>query len=736
MLFEVEDAWLGTIKAQSDPFKRYARAGIHGALQLRSTDAPWIAAWLGETTRPVDERLMMFEAAIRCRSADVSWDDHVIALGKLVEDLPQLESRLDDLAKPRKPDPTEERWQKESAKRKEDERRRDLKAHASWVQFWNEIVKHPDIVFADDRSENTAWNLWRAMERDGVESRASGWNRRFIESHFGKTVADRLRLAVMAYWRKDKPTLRSERKPEEKGTYYTTWQLGLAGIAAEAEDPDWAGKISEDEAKLALRYAPIELNSFSSWLEGLAAKHPGAIDAVLGAELTSELAEPPTAHSSLLQDIEYATPAVAQLFVPRLFDWLETGGWRSGSDEDEAARASRLRRVVQALLANGTPETVARIRTIAQSHLNEGAHDVLADVWMPILLRLSPEDGVEALGKTLGRYPPSKFGKGAIWFSTLFGDRHHEGATSLSAPGMTPALLLRLARLAYEHVRPADDMVRDSGSYSPNTRDHAERGRGNILNALLSASGPEGWASKIELSQDPLFSDLKDRVLALARERATEEADSIAVTEPEVVSLDRYGELPPLTRDEIFTVMTDRLDDLDDALLRDDSPRSAWALIDDERVLRKQIARELRRAANGVYTVDQEAVTEDEKETDVRLRSTGSEHEAVIELKIGEKDRSAADLRAALKDQLVTKYMAPENNRAGCLLISVASDRTWRHPDTGASLDLAGVIAMLSAHAAQIETEMGRALRLTVRGLDLRPRLPTEKALKAGKAAT
>lgn len=34
------------------------------------------------------------------------------------------------------------------------------------------------------------------------------------------------------------------------------------------------------------------------------------------------------------------------------------------------------------------------------------------------------------------------------------------------------------------------------------------------------------------------------------------------------------------------------------------------------------------------FKVDQEAVTADEKETDIRLRSTGSEHGAVIELKI------------------------------------------------------------------------------------------------------
>ncbi len=54
--------------------------------------------------------------------------------------------------------------------------------------------------------------------------------------------------------------------------------------------------------------------------------------------------------------------------------------------------------------------------------------------------------------------------------------------------------------------------------------------------------------------------------------------------------------------------------------------------------MRRELARTLRENANGTYLVDQEAVTGDEKETDVRLRSAVSNHEAVIELKIGDSD--------------------------------------------------------------------------------------------------
>jgi hypothetical protein len=76
-----------------------------------------------------------------------------------------------------------------------------------------------------------------------------------------------------------------------------------------------------------------------------------------------------------------------------------------------------------------------------------------------------------------------------------------------------------LVRLAYQHVRPADD-VQHEGVHSLDDRDHAEQGRNMVLNALLATTGTEAWAAKLEMAQDPLFANFKDRVIAIARERA------------------------------------------------------------------------------------------------------------------------------------------------------------------------------------------------------------------------
>lgn len=728
LVFEAEDAFLQAHHPQADAFHRFRRLAFHGAsMQLGAIDTGWILASLADHGRPAEERAMLLEAALHIRRDNVEWTDHLAALRLHIVDLPELVERLAQLAQQR-PSPEEQRWQQEDAERQRRDERRNAEAHASWLMFWCEIARDPDAAFAADRSDTTVWMLWQAMEHSGSESRASGWNRRFIERHFGKDVADRLRLAVMAFWRKDRPTLRSERPTAEKDTYLIRWQLGLAGIAAEAEDSEWAKHLCADEARLALRYVSIELNGFPAWLEDFSAIHPSAVDAVLGAELTAELTEPAISHSSMLQNIRYGAPAVARLFVPRLRAWLDGGNWRPDHNEDKTTHTNRLRHVVQILVEHGDIDTTTHIHALAKAELLEAAKETVSDIWLPILMRLAPADGIDALEKIIQPHPPATFGPATECFGALFGDGHGNGDAYLSAPGFTPELLLRLARLVYQYIHPSDDLVRGAGSYSLNARDHAEHGRSNILSALLSTTGAEGWAAKLQLADDPLFADFRDRALAIAQERAAEEADAAVFAETDIVALDRDHDLPPLTRDEMFALMVNRLDDIDDALLRDDSPRAMWALTNDEKIMRRQIARELRSSANGAYTVDQEAATADEKETDIRLRSAGSKHEAIIELKIGDKNRTAAKLKETIKEQLVIKYMAAENCRSGCLLITVKSSRTWKHPDTGGVMDFAKLIAMLNTEASRIEREMGGSLRLTVRGLDLRPRLPTERA--------
>ena len=611
------------------------------------------------------------------------------------------------------------RREKKSAEQKKQEERRVVKDRASWVQFWREITNQSENVFSPESGRYTAWNLWRAMPHDGDDSWSSGWNRRFIEEQFNKETADRLRRVLMTIWRDDHPPFPSERPEGERNTFLVQWQIGLAAIYAEAEDADWAKKLTQAEAKLAARYAPIELNGLPQWMESLVDAHPAAVDQTLGHELSWELDQPLGAHgqSRLLQGIGCASEKVAKLFLSRLTSWLAAGGDRLGGLGDAVGMANRLRQVAEIFLKHGDESADSYLLDTARQRLEEQLPPVLRQVWLSILMRIDPVAGVATLEDQVKVIEGEPRSETVTWIAVLFGDQ--QDCVGLNSGRFTPHLLLRLIRFAYRHVRIEDD-AQHEGSYSPDTRDNAQRGRNSLVSALLNAQGEEAWAAKLEMAADPLCEHFKDRILVVAEENWAQEIDADAFDEAQAVGLDRSGEAPASTNEAMFAIMRDRLSDLDDLLLRDTSPREAWAGISDERVMRREIARELGYAANSIYTVDQEAVTADEKETDIRLRSVTSNLEAVIELKLAD-ERTARDLRDTIENQLVKKYMAAKNSRAGALLVTLAKERKWEHPDENRRIDVEELLTLLRDEAERVREALGGSVSIGVHLLDLRP---------------
>ena len=287
-LFWAEDSLVQSLHPTPDPWNRLAKVILNdGPVELRAErDLDWIKTALDDKTRSDDDRAMLLEAATRLSPNREQWREHVTGLKPLVADRPDLIAAIDLCLETAKQDKELERLKDEQAEHKKERDQQKAENKASWIQFWREVSEHPESAFSSESSWNTVWNLWRAMSNDGEDSRASGWNRRFIEGQFGKETADRLRCALMNVWRKDHPTLPSERPEDQRGTLLYRWQLGLAALYAEAEDPSWATKLSEEEAALAVRYAPIELNGLPTWIENLVEVHPDAVDSILGQELS------------------------------------------------------------------------------------------------------------------------------------------------------------------------------------------------------------------------------------------------------------------------------------------------------------------------------------------------------------------------------------------------------------------------------------------------------------------
>ncbi len=724
-LFWIDDALLQSLHEVKDPWKRFAEINqtYDGPVQLRpDRDLAWVSEALGDATRDRGERALLLEAAINLSPGRDAWKGNDEGLRPLIADEPSFVHRVDDWLKPSKHEKEDRRLEKKHAKLKKREERRKAKGRDSWVRFWREVANRPEDAFSAKRSRGTAYNLWLTMRHDGDDSRSSGWNRRFIEKQFNRETADRLRRVLMKIWRDDRPTFPSERPEDKRNTLLVYWQLGLAAIYAEAEDRDWANKLSDAEARLAARYGPIELNGLPQWMEALAEAHPDAVDRTLGNELSWELNQAPGAHghSGLLQGIDYAPEKVAKPFLPRLESWLDADGDLVG-DADNAI--GRVRQVTRVILKHGDDAAIAKLQERALQRLERKLTPAPRLVWLSTLMRIDPPAGVEKLEGEIEIVEPAERSEAVTWFAGLFGDR--QNAIGLSDERFTPQLLLRLLRLAYRHVRIQDD-AQHEGSYSPDTRDEAEQARNSIVTALFNAKGEEGLAAKLEMAADPLCADFKDLILTVAEENWAQEIDADVFDQTQAVALDQSGEAPAATNEAMFAILKDRLSDLDDLLLQDTSPREVWAGISDEKVMRRGIALELSHAANSIYTVDQEAVTADEKETDIRLHSVDSAHEAVIELKRGD-GRTAKDLRDAIGNQLVKKYMAAKHSRAGALLVTLAKDRKWEHPDENRRIGVDELFELLRKEAERVQEAPGGAVLLAVHFLDLRPRLTIER---------
>ena len=633
-LFWQTDIFFQSLHPLEKSWDRFAATTLGWDIRLqRDRDLYWIKQALSDHKLSFDNRALALEAAIQVGSGEEEWLDYMNGLKLLVDDVSILRVKIENWIELSKQKTEPREWEVEQAKWKEEAEKKEAKDLASWQEFWKFVSEDPENAFSNEKAGNTARNFWHAMSRAGSRGRESGWNRQFIEQFLGKEIADRLRKTLMSEWRKYLPTLKSERPEDAKGTYLVVWQLGLTGIYAESEDPEWATKLTEDEARLAARYATIELNSLPGWMEALVKAHADVVEEILGAELETELSEKTenNFYSMLLQNISHSSETVIAVYLPRVRAWLKSRPIQPTGTAMQKSEIQRLCQVTEFLAKHGGPEIEPLLREIARERLSKESADTSFRVWLPLILRFDPEFGVKFLENQFQGQTPSKLSDAVRVIGRIFGDRH--GGLGFSGALFSPQLLLRLMRLVYEQVRVEDD-IPHTGAYSPDDRDNAEYARNNIVNTLLELKGEDGWTAKQEMAADPYCAHFRDRILAVANESWAEECDGDAFSDQQAADFDKTGEALPSTNEAMFSLMVDRLKDLDELLLQPSTPREAWAGITEERVMRREIARELLHLSNGKYKIDQEAVTADEKETDIRLSSTFSEHVAVIELKL------------------------------------------------------------------------------------------------------
>ncbi|WP_143514165.1 ATP-binding protein [Pseudomonas syringae] len=725
-VFWCEDAWRQRLNHQIDPWQRLFPTAHYGSLHLDfNGDHAWMLASLAQTQRRLDERQLVLEALLHAlpnRPSEESWVGYVESIKPATGNDPVLLARLEEALMPVIKSAQMVAFEERGLRARRDAELRAEQDRRYWTEFWGLIVENPEQILECNRFED----LWDVMGRTPGQNQASGWNRRFLERHFGRAVTDRIRDNIKVLWRQHPPKLPMNRPRDEVGWHYTSWRIGLAALWAEAEDPLWATKISEDDARIAAHYICVENLSSPAWFNQLVDSWPLIVQDTLGSQLRWELTKTaePGDQSWVLHALRRSPTSVMQPFISVFQHWIVSFIEPQVDTGEHHAAWERANAVLKILVSLRNEIGPDFLLTTVGDKQRAATTSAFSQLWLSAYLALDHDAAIVEITRILASEAPTPMGAGVVLFANLFGGRWNSLPFDLDFGRFSVDQHVRLLKLAYQHIRATDDARRE-GTFTPDVRDDAQQARNTLLGSFLRLEGAKAWKAKMALAADPRFSHFQDRLRALAVERAAEEMDKMELTEHEVRLIDTIGDAPPKTRDDMFALMRDRLDDIDDFLLRDTSSRDTWALINLEKLMRREIARCLSDSAYGLYTVDQEAATADEKETDIRMRATSGQ-QATIELKVAEKGWSGSALFETLRKQLVQKYMAAVTCRSGCLIVTVSSKTTWQHPVTGVLIGIQELRTLLEAEAEAIMEEMAREVRLLVRVIDLRPRLKKE----------
>lgn len=707
---------------QSDQSRWIGLSDNGSAISIDESDRPWLLHALSERFAPA-RRGIALEALVQLWYSGGQQPEQIDDIKTALADDPPLNERWSASTTPRTPSPEQERLDRKWRRHKCLAAARERQRLQKWEEWRDELCADPVAAFFGDRCFASIANLhdWLQGHSGSITGRDC-WNESAISEAFGDSVATAARNAFMRYWRDRAPLLWSQRPKKDRNAIEYAWLYGLCGVYAESETPGWSSRLSPEEARIAAAYAAVEINGFPRWLEELAQTHSREVDAVLGEELTAQLAMVgEIEHITLLQDIAHATIGLKRLFARRILDGLHA--WPSVIDTDKQAghacyALARSIDILAEVLQEADRECVA---ALCLDRVKSNPAGRLAPCWLRGLFRFDSHRGAETLDAVIDGTPEvGRSQKAVEIFASVFSDQEAV-PVAVSDSALRVGILRRLLRLCYRHVAPDDDQAHE-GVYTPNARDKAQRVRSSLLSALLYTPGAEAYQAILELAEEPDFSRMRDRILLMAREKAATDAEPSAFSISALRAIEQRFEAPPHDRDSLFDVMMDRLADLQHEIAHDDfTDRRTLQKISLEAEMQRTLARRLRDAARGAYSVSREDEVADLKRTDIRLTTTSGMHRAAIEIKIADKRWSLADFERALETQLVGQYLRDDAGRAGCLLLTFNGDKDfWNEPASGDQLSFEAVCDRLKERAQQLEAQRGFEIRLGIIGLDLR----------------
>ena len=196
----------------------------------------------------------------------------------------------------------------------------------------------------------------------------------------------------MRFWRTWTPTLRSERAADQRNQISSFDCMGIVGISLEfSMKPNWVARLTESDARLATKYATLELNGFPNWLAPLSTSHPTIVREVLMGELQCEIADiDPDAWRDMLQKLADAEESVVRAVAEPLFELL------TNSNSYPAKVLQPLLTIVRRGLSD-----FSRLQSLLESRFELATVPAYQAIYAAALFSITPGIAVKALMRRL-----------------------------------------------------------------------------------------------------------------------------------------------------------------------------------------------------------------------------------------------------------------------------------------------------------------------------------------------
>jgi hypothetical protein len=613
-----------------------------------------------------------------------------------------LRKMLDERLAPRKTP----KWQLKEAEAEKKRRAQDAINQREWLTYRDrvKVATPPTRREGSDgekkaydifQSALTRWLSWPSEHRGSLSPR--GW--KAIVPAWGQEAAEAYRDLFIDLWRRVEP-----RRPERSGSTTTyKWDViyGFAGIGVEADaDALWPASLSPTETERAVRYAVRCDRGIPDWLGRLQLYAPDVVLREVREELKREWVSSEAHHKPWLYYLANRNVSEDD-FIEALVSVLV----HNTCGHDDAFRLA-----VRALSACSLkPQTHRRLIRHARYLLSNAVALEERINAFSLFSSLDFEEASTAIADTIVALPQ----KDAFSFAQSMFTRDQMEVRDAATLSVASARRV-LEALALQ--APAQSDV--SRGEEDEIRAEAQDARKNLVGLIRAKRSFAAHAALLELADNPAICRDPHWFRVMASEMA-EEASALKPWEPRHVrDLETCCVGPINSSDalsqEVFGALCAIKLDFSNA---DTSSKPVLRHAPNEDAVQEWLCEQLQLRCRSQITAVREAQVADKKKPDIIAASSLAGAEVVVELKHANKGYTVPALEAALRTQIVGKYLKVDRRRHGILFVSLHKDRRWR-PKPGVNWSFDDVIAHLSDYAAKVISECPHDIRLDVIGLD------------------